>query len=323
MVRAPNWLGDAIMCMPFLKKLREMEPEACIDVLCRSSIQEVFQNCPHVCGVLSFDQTDGFMKRISQIRKGHYTTGYILPPSFSSALLFFGAGIPERVGYATDFRRLFLTKALPLNERCHYVRRYLGLLGCAGHDVHSTDFYFPKPLNKSQLVKSIPIKPILAIAPGSRAPARRWPAVSFAHFINSLSIDEWPAIILVGAPEDDPFAQEVAVQCQRPVSNLCGKTTLTQLGCLLKESSALVTNESGMMHVAWAVNTPTVVLAGPSEPRATSPFGAQVKILQQREVPCVPCIKNDCFRLGDDFMECMKRIDADSVSEALKHFHLD
>jgi ADP-heptose:LPS heptosyltransferase len=90
------------------------------------------------------------------------------------------------------------------------------------------------------------------------------------------------------------------------------------LGDVLRECAALVTNESGMMHVAWAVKTPTVALAGPSNPRLTSPFGVEIKVLQHREVPCVPCVKNECYRPADESMECMRKIEVEEVLEALR-----
>ncbi len=90
------------------------------------------------------------------------------------------------------------------------------------------------------------------------------------------------------------------------------------LGGILGLCGGLVTNESGMMHASWALGTPMVVLAGPSNPRLTSPFGSRVKILQHREVPCVPCVKNDCYRPRDGYKECLRRIDVEEVLEALK-----
>ncbi len=324
LVRAPNWLGDAVMCGPFLKRLRAKKPGAEIHVLCRPGLKELFEGFPGLDGTITLEAGEPLAGTARRLRSSGFGTGYVLPPSFSSALLFFLAGVPERIGYAGDFRRFLLTRALPLDERFHYVRRYLGLLGEAGRDVSREDFYFPGPKDVRGGAKSLLSsqgvrfgEPVLAVAPGSQAPARRWMPDRFAALINGLSEKEWPTVCLLGAPGDASAAQSVERNCRRPVLNLCGKTSLTLLGEILRASSALVTNESGMMHAAWAVGTPTVVLAGPSEPRATSPFGARVKILQRREVPCVPCVKNDCYRPGDEFMECLKRISVEEVREAL------
>ncbi len=324
-VRAPNWLGDAIMCGPFLKRLAENNPQAEIHIQCRASLQELFRGAPGVAGVIPFASDEPLFSRVGKLRAGRFDIGYILPPSFSSALLFALAGISERIGYAADGRSLLLTRAYPLDERYHYVRRYLGLLDEPGRSVSVADFHFPSPVHPQDHLESflaaqqIPLRtPFLAVAPGSRAPARRWFPQRFADLINRMTPDDFPSIFLLGAPEDIPIAQEVVENVQRPVINLCGKTNLVVLGEILRRASALVTNESGLMHVAWAVGTPTVVLAGPSNPRLTSPFGSQVKILQHTEVPCVPCIKNECFRAGSDYKECMTRLTVDEAHAALQ-----
>lgn len=323
LVRAPNWLGDAVMSTPFLKRLRETRPDAALDVLCPPGLAEIFEGFP---GVRSIIRMEGGLPALARrLKAARYDTGYILPPSFSSALLFFLAGIPERIGYAADFRRFFLNRALPLDERYHYVRRYLGLLGEAGREAGAEDLFFPVPQAEERRAKpflaALGVEwrpPFLAVAPGSRAPARRWFPGRFAELINGLAETEWPTVLLLGAPGDMPFARDVAERCRRPVVNLCGRTPLTALGDILRHCGALVANESGLMHVAWAVGTPTVALAGPSEPRLTSPFGAKVRILQHREVPCVPCVKNECYRAGEGYKECLKQIASGEAREALE-----
>lgn len=323
-VRAPNWLGDAIMCAPFLKRLAEKNPPAEIHVQCRASLQELFRGASGVAGVIPYSSDEPLFSRVRNLRAGKFDAGYILPPSFSSALLFALAGIPERIGYAADGRRFLLTRSFQMDERYHYVRRYLGLLEEPGRRVSSDELYFPKPVHPQDSLdeflsaQQIPFRtPLLAVAPGSRAPARRWSSQRFASLINRLNPDDFPSVFILGANEDIAVAQEVVEHVQRPVINLCGKTNLVTLGDILRRASALVTNESGLMHVAWAVGTPTVVLAGPSNTRLTSPFGARVKILQHTEVPCVPCVKNECFRPGSDYKECMDRLTVEEAHAAL------
>jgi heptosyltransferase II len=324
LVRAPNWLGDAVMCGPFLKRLAEKEPSAEIHVLARRPLAPLFERAPHAAAVVPFGPDEGFLALAARLRRTGYHAGYVLPPSFSSALLFALARVPERIGHAADFRGPILTLAVRLDERHHYVRRYLGLLGEAGREVGPGDFYFPRPDRKDDEAEAVfaahgipPDVPLLAMAPGSRAPARRWPAERFGRLLRALPEKDWPAVLLLGAAED-AAAEAAAALGRRRVFNLCGRTGLIQLGDVLRRSAALVSNESGMMHVAWAVGTPTVVLAGPSEPRLTSPFGMRARVLQRREVPCVPCVRNECHRAGEGYMECLKRIEPEEVLEALR-----
>lgn len=299
LVRAPNWLGDAVMSTPFLQRLVARHPGAEIDVLAKSSVLGVFTGLPGLRRSVALNTEAA---RPAALAKEGYATAYVLPTSFSSAWQVFRAGIPRRIGYAGEFRSPLLTRALPLDERFHYVRRYLGLIGEEGREVRSADFHFPL----KEPAQPLPDGPLLAVAPGSRAPARRWFPERFAAVIDGAK--DWANVVLLGAPEDRPWAEAVAAKSKRPVLNLCGKTSLPELGGILKKCSALVTNESGLMHVAWAVGTPTVVIAGPSEPRCTSPFGAQVRVLQRRDIPCVPCVKNECYRLAADHLVCLKGI---------------
>lgn len=315
LVRAPNWLGDAVMCLPFLKRLLSSRPGAVVDVLCRPSLLEIFRAVP---GIRETFPVRGFWETVNDVRSRAYDAAFALPPSFSSAFHLFLARVPARAGYATDYRRLLLTSPLPLDERLHYVRRYLGLLGMEGAEVGKEDFVFPSAGGgmPAQLA-GIP-GPCIAVAPGSRAPARRWFPERFADLVNALEEKEWPAVLLLGAPDDAPWVSEVESRCRRPVVNLCGKTSLPVLGDVLRNCRALITNESGLMHAAWAVGTPTIALAGPSDPRVTSPFGNRIRVLQHREVPCVPCVRNECYRLGNDYKECMKRINVEEVLQALR-----
>lgn len=323
LVRAPNWLGDAVMCAPFLKVLAETHAGAEIHVLCRPFLQEFFRGHPSVKNTRVLPAGQNPLGISKELRAENYDKAYVLPTSFSAAFLTALAGIPERIGYAAECRGFLLTEARRLDERYHYVRRYLGLLGEEGRDVSQEDLYFPQPGRQEDAAAAVfkqaglaATQPLFAVAPGSQAPARRWFPERFADVINSLSEKQWPAVLLLGAPSDVPMAQAVAAQARRPVVNLCGKTNLIQLGDVLRRCSFILTNESGLMHVAWAVGAPTLVLAGASEPRLTSAFAAQ--IIQHREVPCVPCIRNECYRPAEEYKACMKAITTAEVNQAIK-----
>jgi heptosyltransferase-2 len=318
LVRAPNWLGDAVMSIPFLRRLAARHPGSAIDVLCRPSTAELYRASGLCRAVLPLPGVDTAPHRLRTVG---YQRAYVLPPSFSAAWHLWRAGIPERVGLATDGRSRLLTRPIPLDERYHYVRRYLGLLEEAHRDVSSEDLFFPRAdeeaLSRWSDTAGIPLPSgALALAPGSRASARRWFPERFAALADAA--DEFPAVVLLGAPDDVPWATAVTQRSRRPLINLCGRTPLPVLGSLLARCAALVTNESGLMHAAWAIGTPTVVVAGPSNPRLTSPFGERVRVLQHREIPCVPCVRNECFRAGADHLACLKTISTGEALAALR-----
>lgn len=307
------------MCGPFLKDLGTQHPGAPVDILCRPGVAGVFRGFPGVRDVFPLPSKDK-NSLFKSLRARNYTDGYALSPSFSAALDLWRLGIPRRLGWATDFRRLLLTEVSPLDERFHYTRRYLQLLGHPGRPIGPEDFYFPRAPRETidAFLKKNFMDPrrVLALAPGSRASARRWPQERFAEVIETLD-PSWTGVLILGAPEDKPFADRVAHLSRRSVTNACGLTDLPLAAGLLERCAALLTNESGLMHVGWAVGIPLVVLAGPSEPQATSPFGPQVRLIQHREVPCVPCIKNTCIRWGDAENLCLKKITPPEVLEAL------
>ncbi len=322
MVRAPNWLGDAVMATPFLKRLSEKNPGVFVDVWAKPGLTELFRGAPGVSEVVPLTPKESPWALARGIRARGYATAYILPPSFSSALGPALAGVPNRIGYGADFRSPLLTRALPLDERFHYLRRYLGLIGEEGIDVRPGDLFVPRTSEEetdSFLAKAGARRLInfVAVAPGSRAPARRWFPDRFASAIDGLGSDRLD-VLLMGAPEDRPYAAEVARLCRRKTIDLCGQTSVPMAASILSRCRALLTNESGLMHVGWAVGIPLVVVAGPSNPRLTSPFGPQVQILQTRDVPCVPCIRNECFLLGADNKLCLKNISVTGVLEILQ-----
>jgi heptosyltransferase-2 len=321
LVRAPNWLGDTVMATPFIKRLG-MKSAMAIDVLVKPGLAEIFNGAPGVNEVLTLRPGEGLWALAWRLRARDYAVAYILPPSFSSAFSCRLAGIPRRIGYASDFRSPLLTEAIPLDERFHYVRRYGGLLGEAGTDVSASDLYVPRASEEETNAflsehKMSGTGKVLAVAPGSRAPARRWFPDRFAQVINGLG-SQWATVLLLGAPEDRPFADEVARLSRRTTINICGQTTLPLAASILARSTVFLTNESGLMHVGWAVGAPLVVLAGPSNTRVTSPFGPQVQVIQTRDLPCVPCVRNECYLRADDYKRCLKMIQAGEVIEKIK-----
>jgi heptosyltransferase-2 len=309
LVRAPNWLGDAVMATPFLRRLTARFPSEPLDVVAKLSVAAVFRGMPGLRRILPLGSPEASAKAL---RREGYEIAYILPTSFSSAWGAFLSGATERVGHAAEGRSWLLTWAVPLDERYHYTRRYLSLIGEEDREASREGLYFPVENPPFPL----PEGPILALAPGARAPARRWMPERFAEVVRRLPAS-WGSVVLLGAAQDEPFAQAVARSAGRPTLNLCGKTSLPVLGGILKRCRALVANESGLMHAAWAVGTPLVAVAGPSEPRCTSPFGARVRVLIHRDVPCVPCVKNECYRLGTDQQACLKAVSTDEVLSAL------
>lgn len=325
-VRAPNWLGDAIMATAFLSELKEAHPGARVSVFCRAAHRPLFESAGLSAEAVAVDEPRFSLGRLARrLREGRYELGYILPLSFSSALAFAWGAVRRRVGHGAQGRSFLLTEAVSLDARFHYVRRYLSLIGREGLADSALRLNFPlTEAGRSEWARlkaswGVSLKaPFLAVAPGSQAAARRWAPERFALVAGRFVKETGGSVLLVGARSDRAAAEEVRRHAPGGLFNACGGTSLEGLGAVLKECVALLTNESGAMHAAWALGVPSVVIAGPSDPALTAPWGEAATILEKPEVWCVPCVRNDCPRWGNGHKECLARIGVDEVWEVLR-----
>ncbi|MDA8178130.1 MAG: lipopolysaccharide heptosyltransferase II [Desulfobacteria bacterium] len=331
LVRATNWLGDAVMTTPALAAVREGFPDARIVLLARPLVAELFRHHPDVDEVMVYERPgrhDGALGRLrlaGELRRRRFDGALLLQNAFDAALIAFLGRIPERVGYPTDGRRILLTLPVPLTpgilER-HEVEYYLCLIDGLG---------IPRPVPASlkltvteeerqamaTRLASLGIDrgaPIVAINPGATyGSAKRWYPDRFAAVADALS-EEWgAAVVVVGSPAEAPLAGEIEAATRKPSINLAGKTTVRELMALLSLSSFLVTNDSGPMHIGAALGVPLVAIFGPTDWRRTSPWTSLAKIVRV-EIDCSPCRRRVC----DRGHECMLGVTPDMVIAAAK-----
>ena len=331
MVRATNWLGDAVMTTPALAAVREGFPDARIVLLARPLVAELFRHHPDVDEVMVYERpgrhegTLGRIRLAGEVRRRRFDGALLLPNAFDAAMIAFLARIPERAGYPTDGRRILLTVPVPLTpailER-HEVEYYLCLLDGLG---------IPRPVPASlklavteeekeamaTRLASLGIErgaSIVAINPGATyGSAKRWYPDRFAAVADALS-EEWgAAIVVVGSPAEAPLAGEIEAATRRGVLNLAGKTTVREMMALLSLSSFLVTNDSGPMHIGAALGVPLVAIFGPTDWRRTSPWTSLAKVVRV-DVDCSPCMLRAC----DRGHECMLGVTPGMVIDAAR-----
>src|SRR5659263_176091 len=259
LVRATNWLGDAVMTTPALAAVREGFPDARIVLLARPRVAELFRHHPDVDEVMIYERPGrhegalGRLRLAGELRRRRFDGALLLQNAFDAALIAFLGRIPERAGYPTDGRRILLTLPVPLTpgilER-HEVEYYLCLLDGLG---------IPRPVPASLKLavteeerKAMATRlashgiergaPIVAINPGATyGSAKRWYPDRFAAVADALS-EEWgAAVVVVGSPAEAPLAGEIETAARRGVVNLAGKTTVREMMALLSLSSFLVT----------------------------------------------------------------------------------
>jgi heptosyltransferase-2 len=318
LVRAPNWLGDAIMSLPVISGLRRRFPRADLTVLAAPRVAPLFQNLPGVAEVVPYPPGRGKWQVLWGLR-GRFDLALALPNSLEAALGLWLVGVPVRVGYAADARRPLLNPAVSGRRHLaglHTVFYYLGLLQALGE----VDAFTPPTLHlidKETAAATALLEaagpgpgPWVGLSPGAAyGPAKRWPPEQFAALGRELVQEFGARLVLLGGKEDAPAAQLVQEHLGLPVLNLVGKTDLRQALGVLSRLQLLITNDSGLMHAAAALQVPLVALFGSTDPLATGPFTGRAAVLR-RPLPCSPCFKRTC----DTGYACLTAL---SVAEAL------
>ena len=320
-IRAPNWLGDAVMALPALAAVRAGLPEAHITIAAIASVAPVFHEETSAApnDVLTIPERSHETKSLAE---GKFDTGLLLTNSFRTAWTLRRAGIPERWGFAASAREFLLTRLVRRpRTRVHQSAYYAALVEALGFAV--TDAV-PRISLRSATVQradellgklgiALPVM-LVGFAPGAAyGHAKRWPPARVAAVITRLAQERGAISILVGAPGDREAGREIesALPSGVRVVDAIGRTDLRQLAGILARCAAFVSNDSGAMHLAAAVGVPVTAIFGPTDERVTAPIGNHNVIV--REVFCRPCMLRDC----PIDHRCMKRITSDDVFDAV------
>lgn len=324
LVRAPNWLGDAVMSLPVLAGLGRLFPRAEITVLAAPRVAPLFLAQPEVREVIPYPRSRARWPLLLGLR-GRFDLALALPNSLEAALGLWLAGAPARVGYNADARRAFLTVAINGRRRLsglHTVYYFLGVLTAFGEVTAFT----PPALHLTEqelegarhFLASQPLAaqgPLVGLSPGAAyGPAKRWPSERFAALAADLQEEADARIILLGGREDREAAAQVKERLSRPALDLVGRTDLRRALGVLAQLKLLVTNDSGLMHAAAALRVPLVALFGSTDPRATGPFTSRATMLHH-PLDCSPCFKRTC---KEDGYPCLTAISVAEVRAAAR-----
>ncbi len=334
LVRAPNWIGDAVMCEPALRELRSLFPQAELTLLAKSSVAELFVAYPGLDRVLVYDDKrihaglSGKWVLAGLLRRHRFDFAVLFQNAFEAAFLAWLAGIPRRYGYATDGRAFVLTDPVARPDRrspMHQVEYYWNMLrplGTAGAPslprlVVSADEErrWEARLDSAGIASS---DLVIGINPGSTyGGAKRWLPDRFAEVAERLAgrmrEDEGKpvAVVILGAPGEESLGREIAARLKTPSVVLSGATTIRELLAAAKRCRLLLTNDTGPMHIAAACGVPVVAVFGPTDWRTTAPYGQEESIVRE-PVDCAPCLLREC----PIDHRCMTRVSVDRVYEA-------
>jgi len=304
----PSWVGDMVMAQSLFKVLRRRYPHALIDVLAPAWSQAILKRMPEVNQAITTPFAHGqfaFRQRLAfgkTLRDAHYHQAIVLPNSWKSALIPWAAKIPHRTGYVGEQRYGLLNdiRKLDKNKLPLMVQRFMAL----GLEETTP---LPKQLLKPRLVidpvqlqkaqNSLSIspsdKPILAMCPGAEyGSSKRWPPAYFAQ-VAKQALANGMQVWLFGSGNDAPLADVIMQNTNQRCVNLIGKTDLAQAVDLLSLASVVLTNDSGLMHIAAALDIPMFAIFGSSSPKFTPPMSDKAKLLAL-DLACRPCFKRTC-----------------------------
>jgi heptosyltransferase-2 len=337
LIRGVNWIGDAVMTLPAIRSIRRAFPDAEINLLVKPWVADIFKESPDIDEIILYNEQNkgaiGKLKLVRALRRKKFDKAFLLQNAFDAALIAWLAGIPERIGYKRDYRGFLLTKAVRVKNDTageHQVYYYLNLLKEAGLKPVTSEPYIylsdeerehaRKLLNQSPIT-SHP-SPLIGINPGATyGSAKRWLAENFAELIRRIIDDLEGRVIIFGSPDEAEITDEIIrklgtwnLELGTNVLNMSGKTNLRELIALISECDAFVTNDSGPMHIAYALHVPTAALFGSTDSSATGPFGDRHKVIS-KNLSCSPCLEREC---PEGHLRCMTDISAEEVFSALK-----
>lgn len=329
LVVGPSWVGDMVMSQVLYIYLQHTRPGVAIDVLAPAWSEPLLQRMPEVRRAISMPVGHGELglgrrwRLGRQLRARNYDQALLLPNSLKSALVPFFAGIPRRTGWQGEQRYGLLNDLRQLDEQALplMVQRFLSLGQIAGEAIPET---LPAPclvvdevqagrvLQRFHLASD---RPLLALCPGAEfGSAKRWPAAHYAELAERYLDLGWQ-VALLGSDKDQFVTQEIYELCEghSDCVDLAGHTQLAEAVDLLSTATAVVSNDSGLMHIAAALARPLVVVYGATSPGFTPPLNDNAAVVVS-EIECAPCFAREC-PLGHH--GCMRYTPMQRVAEEL------
>lgn len=314
LVRSPNWLGDAVMCLPAIKALHKALAPDELRVLVAGGFGDLFTRYQFVSRTLAFDKKDSGAVHALLARE-KYDAIWLFTNSPRSAHDASKTGCPVRVGYGGNFRAWLLTHPVPKTPNIHMVDYYLNLISPFWGGLFSQEIGFPILLSEAQFAANLPGMEdgAVGIPLGARyGPAKTWPYFNLKRLVGMLA-EGGRRTVLFGTPAEAGMAAALESAGGGTVLNLTGRTTIGQMAAVMKRCGTVVANDSGPLHIAAATGAKTVAIFGPTNYNLTAPLSDNVRIVS-KDVDCAPCMKRECPKDH----RCMKEITAEEVYEIIE-----
>lgn len=331
LIIAPAWVGDMVMSQSLYRTLKQYYPDCVIDIVAPAHCATLAQYMPEIRHAFVADFKHGEFglnarkAYAQQFKNKGYTDAIVLPNSWKSALIPYFAKIPQRHGWTGEVRYILLNRHRKLDKNAYplMIERF-----CALADTQT--FRLPKKLpypqfrvnaqTLEQTRKAFGLnhsKPIIALCAGAEfGPAKKWPTAKFAQVAQYYADKNWQ-VILMGSPKDAPSCDEIMALCHQHINiiSFAGKTSMNQAVEILACVDKVLSNDSGLMHIACALDKPTTVVYGSTSDKFTPPLHDQAKIVFLENIPCRPCFKREC-PLGH--MDCLNKLEAKMVIDTME-----
>jgi heptosyltransferase-2 len=310
LIIGPSWVGDMVMSQTLLKLLKQQHPDCIIDVLAPAWSLPILARMPEVHRGIVLPFGHGDLKLVDRYRfgkqlRGQYGQAIVLPNSLKSALVPFHANIPLRTGWRGEMRYLLLNDVRSLDEsQLPLMVQRFAALAYPPRTILPTQLPHPQLTTSAESLQQVQQKyrlgkqgKALVLCPGAEfGNAKQWPEEHYAAVANAKLREGWQVWIL-GSRNDEQTAGGIVRLLDKPLRNHChnlaGRTQLVETIDILALADAVVTNDSGLMHIAAAVNTPLVVVYGSTSPDFTPPLGDKVAIVKSA-IACAPCFERTC-----------------------------
>lgn len=323
LIRLPNWLGDVVMSTAFVNAVRQLYPDASIDVIIKKELDGIASLIPglnniHLFSKQEYSRLSGVYRFGKSLRIQQYDIYFNLPHSLSSFVMAWASGAKQRVGFNKEGGFFLLTRSFKKPAGLHRVDEYISVLenftGKVITDKH-VDLKGEPSENSTNTV---------IINFNSEASSRRMPMDKGRSIVNALTATfKDTTFVFVGSPKEAAFVDELLAGLDNAgrLQNLAGKTDLKGLANLMAGSKAVLTTDSGPAHLANAVGAPTVVLFGAGDENNTAPYNIQgLTVIRYGKLICEPCVRNTCKLYG--IPKCMEMLDEIKIINALS-LHLN
>jgi heptosyltransferase II len=305
-VRSSNWLGDAVMSAPAVRRLKRGRPDVRLTVLTRSKLTDFWRLLPEVDELITIDPGESVFSVASKLRDA-FDVAILFPNSVRTAIEIWLAGIPRRVGYSRPWRNFFLNQLIPdppnpaplEHQTGHYLRIMDRIGASLSESLEQTDQRVVEP-------------GLAGLCPGAEyGPAKRWP--DFGVAAKLLSERHGLHWLIFGTATERPLAAEILGTLRTGGTDLTGRTSLLELAAQLRRCELLLTNDTGTMHLAAFLGVPAVAIFGSTEPQLTGPIG-EGHVVIRHHVECSPCFLRECPL---DF-RCMKAVTVEDAVTAVE-----